>query len=269
MAASSVLGGARAETLWTEQNRYIELAAGVHRQDYRERDTRGWTADGILNAETGEQRLLSLSLRWQGEAGAWLSWETERQSGPTDYNGYLQGAFGLTPYRAHTGNVALSHTFQLGYALNQDSWAALPARWQWVPMLHINRYRWQRDLVQYGEAYRYNTLAAGALVQWQARPGMVVETQAMWGRTQAASVEVPGLGFAASQPGGHSHEWRWGISQDLGVLSGGPELRGWRLAVHYVRSSYRHGASPVVNGLQAPPNQRSPVAFVVGIQKQF
>lgn len=268
---AACMGTAAAQTPlpWHVYNRYVELSAGQHQQNYREQDTNGLTADGVLDTETGHQDHIAAALRWQTENGWLLNLQAQRETGPTNYNGYLQTSSGLTPYRAITGNTAHSTTAQLGYALNSSTWAAMPDAWQLVPLLQISRHHWQRNLVQYGETYQHNTHAIGALVQWQARPGTVLEAQAMVGRAHAASVNVPSLGFAASQPGGHLHEWQLGLNQDLAALTGNPIYNDWRLSVRYARSQYSHGMSPVVNGLQAPPNSHHPVSWTLGLQKQF
>jgi hypothetical protein len=199
-----------------------------------------------------------------------LQLQANRQSGVTHYNGYLQSGNGsLTPYRARTGNTATQITVNAGYALNASNWPALPLAWQVTPMVQLGQQHWLRDLVQYGETYDHSHYALGALLQWQARPGTVVEAQAMVGRAQAASVSVPTLGFAADQPGGHLTEWQMGITQDVGTLLGRPQYNGWRLLARYASSQYSHGASPVVNALQAPPNANNPATWTLGLQKQF
>ena len=255
---------------WASHNRYIEVATGAHQQNYREQDTSGLTANGTLNTETGSQSTAHLAGRWQTDQGWLLHLQATRQSGVTDYNGYLQVGNGtLTPYRATTGNTATQYSLSAGYALNASNWAALPDNWQITPMVQISQHEWQRNLVQYSETYRYTTQAIGALVQWQARPGTVLEAQALWGNTQPASVSVPSLGFAATQPGGSLRQWYLGISQDLGALTGTPALANWRANARYTASLYDHSASPVVNGLQAPPNQHQPSGWLLGLQKQF
>lgn len=175
----------------------------------------------------------------------------------------------LTPYRARTGNTATQSSVNFGYALNSITWPLLPEHWQITPLLQISQQRWVRNLVQYRETYAYNTHAIGALLQWQARAGTVLGAQALAGRTQPASVSVPTLGFAARQPADRLREWQIGVSQDLGVITGTEALAGWRVAARYTASQYGHGASPVVNGLQAPPNQHRPRTWTLGLQKQF
>lgn len=255
---------------WAQHNRYAELNTGTYQQNYREQDTQGLTVDGTLDTETGNQNNIGLALRWQTTGGWLLHLQAQRQSGVTDYKGYLQAGNGsLTPYRARTGNTATQFSVNVGYALNASIWPAMPASWQITPLVQIGQHHWERNLVQYGETYDYTTHAMGALVQWQARPGTVLELQALVGQTQSASVKVPVLGFAAEQTGNDFHEWQLGISQDLGAITGKEALAGWRVTARYTDSQYGHDASPLVNGLQAPPNQHRPSSWTLGLQKQF
>ena len=257
-------------TSWASHNKYVEVFAGQRHQDYREFDTQGITADGILDTETGDQAHIGIALRWQSAEGWLWHFQAQRQSGTTDYNGYLQNGNGtLSTLLARTGNVQAQASVSVGYALNTANWHVMPENWQLTPLLQLGRYQWQRNLVQYSESYGFNTAAVGALLQWRARPGIVLELQVLTGQTYSASVEVPALGFDAGQPGGNLNEWQIAISQDLGTITGAPALAGWRGTARYTASKYDHGASPTVNGVQAPPNQHQPSAWSVGIQKQY
>lgn len=270
LASVSGLALAQQSAAWAVHNRYAELSSGLHQQNYREQDTGGLTTDGTLDTETGHQHQISAALRWQTENGWLLHLQAQRETGATDYNGYLQSGSGsLTPFRTTTGNVASSYAAQLGYALNSATWAAMPADWQLVPMMQVSRHHWQRNLAQYSESYRFNTYAVGAMLQWQARLGTVLELQALSGHTGAADVNVQALNFAAQQPGGAMRQWHIALSQDLGQLANAPALKGWRGLARYSQSTLAHDASPVVNGLQAPPNQHKSSAWALGVQKQF
>lgn len=255
---------------WAEYNRFVEFSAGKHQQNYREQDLSGQTVDGILNSETGSQSAVSAIVRWQTENHWQVHLQANRQSGVTRYNGYLQSSSGsLTPYRARSGNTATQLSATVGYALNASNWAVMPTDWQLTPLLQYGHHHWQRNLVQYGETYKHPRYALGALLQWQARRGTVLEVQALSGRVRTATVNVPSLGFKANQPGGHWRQWQLGISQDLAVLTSHPAFNGWRLSASYTSSQYGHAASPVINGLQAPPNTHSPSAWALGLQKQY
>lgn len=257
-------------TSWAEQNRFLEVFTGQRQQDYRETDTQALTRNGVLDTETGNQNHIGVALRWQTANGWLMHLQAQRQSGATDYSGYLQAGNGsLTPYRARTGNTAIQFSVNLGYALNTGSWSAMPANWQVTPLVQIGQHHWERNLVQYGETYDYTTQAMGALVQWQARSGTVLEVQALVGRTQSASVSVPALGFAAEQPGDSLREWQVGISQDLSAIIGTKTLAGWHVTARYSDSQYGHGVSQMVKGLQSPPNQHRSSIWMLGLQKQF
>jgi hypothetical protein len=251
-------------------NRFLQAAFGAHEQDYRELDTRGLTADGILDRENGTQRAALATLRWQFRSGVLVQLEARRVTGPTTYRGYLQsGGSSLTPFIGPTGNQASDVSMQLGAVLPLGAMNPALDALQIVPMVQLSRHQWRRRLAQYSETYRFQAYAAGALLQWQARPGTVVEAQALLGRTPASSVKVDAFDFAATQGAGSYREWQWGISQDLASVTGLAPLQGWSVAARYVRSQYTHGTSPSLNGVQAPPNEHRPSAWTLGLQKHF
>lgn len=250
-------------TSWAGQNTFVEVFGGRRKQDYRQIDTQGIAGNGILDTETGNQTNVGIALRWQSADGWLLRFQAQRQSGVTNYAGYLQAGDGsVSTHLARSGNVAAQASVSLGFGLHAGNW-------QVAPLLQIGRDKWQRNLVQYGETYDFNSVAVGALAQWRVRPGTVLELQALKGKTYAASTKAPELGFAAEQPGGALKEWYISISQDLGVVTGAADMTGWRGTARYSASKYDHGASPVVNGVQAPPDQHQPSAWSLGLQKQF
>lgn len=259
-----------ADASWANQNRFAEISVGQRQQNYLETDTQALTPNGVLDTETGNQSHIGIALRWQ-TVNHWLvHLQAQRQSGVTDYNGYLQAGNGtLTPYSARTGNTASQTSLAVGYAINANNWPKLSPAWQITPLLQISQHQWQRNLVQYSESYDYTTQAIGALLQWQPKVGTVLELQALQGQTQSADVDAPALGFATSQPGDTYRQWQLGLSQDLASLIGKSALIGWRLVAHYTNSQYGHAASPTVNGLQAPPSQNRHNAWALGLRKQF
>lgn len=255
---------------WAAHNRFVEVFGGQRQQDYFEADTQGLTSNGVLDVEIGRQSNVGVALRWQTDNYWLVHLQVERQSGMTDYNGYLQAGNGsLTPYRARSGNTARQAGLTVGYALNASNWPAISPEWQVTPLLHISQHRWNRNLVQYSETYAHSNYAAGVLLQWRARLGTVVAVQALQGRTGRAEVSVPSLGFAAQQPGDIYRQWGLGLSQELAQLSNYNALAGWHLIVHFNTSMFAHNASPTVNALQAPPNQHRPSAWSLGLRKQF
>lgn len=260
---------AQSDPDWTGHNRYIEVGAGIYRQHYREQDLYAVTADGILNSETGNQDLIRAALRWQSLQGWLVELSVQRQNGATDYSGYLQSGGQLTPYIARTGNVAHQASVGLGYGLNAGNWHGFPANWQLIPIVKFSRYHWQRNLVQYSETYGFNALAAGAIAQWQMRPGTVLKAQVLAGHTSSAQVSAETLGFKANQVGGHWQQWQLAVTQDMGVALGNDSFKDWRLVARYVESRFSHGASSIVAGLQAPPNKHVTSALMLGVQRQF
>lgn len=261
---------AQGDSHWPAHNRYVAIYLGQKQQNYRELDTQGLTSNGILNTETGSQQHLGADISYQTTKGWLFGLDAQRQTGATTYSGYLQAGNGsLSPYAASTGNVSTQYSVHIGYALNADTWRAMPNTWQVTPLLQLAQHQWQRNLVQYSETYSFSSHAWGALVQWQAQAGTVLEVQFFTGYTQPAQVSAPALGFAATQAGGSLSEWRIGVTQDLQTLTGSDTLASWRVVARYTQSQYAHGLSPIVNGLQAPPNQHQPGTWVLGVQKQF
>jgi hypothetical protein len=80
---AACMGSAAAQTPppWHAYNRYIELSAGQHQQNYREQDTGGLTADGTLDAETGSQSHIAVALGWQSASSSLVHVQAVRQSG--------------------------------------------------------------------------------------------------------------------------------------------------------------------------------------------
>lgn len=151
---------------WAAQNRFIEIFGGQHEQNYLETDTLGLTPNGVLDTETGQQNHVGISLRWQTDNHLLVHLQAQRQSGVTDYNGYLQASNGtLSPYRAGSGNTASQISLAMGYALNASNWPVLSPRWQIIPLLQISQHQWDRNLVQYSETYTHSNYATGALLQ--------------------------------------------------------------------------------------------------------
>lgn len=251
-------------------NRYVEVGVGVTHQDYREQDTQRLTADGFLDTESGKQKNVSLTLAWQGDSGWFTSLSGERVSGNTEYSGYLQNTNrDLSGYSAITSNVVVHTSVRVGYALNEITMPPIPSQWQLIPIVQIGRHRWNRGLAQYAEDYSFDTRELGALVQWKVTAGTVFEAQALVGKTSYAEMIVPSLGFAATQVGGNSRQWQIAITQDIGAATNCDELTGWRLFARYLSRQRSHGASPIMDGLQAPPNENKTDTVMVGLQRQL
>jgi hypothetical protein len=254
---------------WLTQNRSLSLALGTQQQAYRETDTANLTSDGALNRESGALAHANAALRWQFTHGMAMQISAARQNGASHYQGYLQSGGALTPYAARTGNIATHIAFQLGYALNASSTPLLPHQLQITPLLQLSQHHWQRNLVQYSETYRHTATAGGLRLQWQATERTVFEVQALAGRTQPAAVRVAAFAFTASQAGGTYRQWSIAAQQDLASLFSQPSLQGWQSELRYSRSHASHGASPMVGGVQSPPNSSKPSDFTLSLSRHF
>lgn len=245
---------------WAAHNRNIALSATATQQNYRELDTQGLTADGTLNTERGTVGGWALQGRWQGNLGPvplWLQAGTQWAQGQTQYDGYLQSGSALTPFKAKTGNTWRSHSLALGVPLafgaNSD--------FQVIPHLQWASAQWQRNLVQYGETYRHRSAGVGLGLQWAATERLTLEAMAARRWQRQANVTVPTFAFAADQGRGKEDVFgltaRWQVGQNWFVMAGASVLR------------FENGASPVVQGLQAPPNTYKPLRFEGGLGLNF
>lgn len=183
----------------------------------------------------------------------WLQAQTAQVTGQTDYNGYLQTGNTLTPYRAKTGNTWRSHSVALGVPL---TWSQAP-HWQVVPYVQWASAQWQRNLVQYGETYRYRSTGLGLLLQWAVTYRLTFEAGAARRRQSLASVAVPAFDFAAQQGRGIETELSAAARWQLGSR--------WHVQASAASTRFRNGDSPVVQGLQAPPNTHRPLRYALGV----
>lgn len=260
---------------WQAHNRTLALQVQQRQHAYREIDTKGLTTDGTLNSETGAVQGWAVQARWQGSAGPmplWLEAGTSEASGQTDYNGYLQNGNKLIPYRAKTGNHWQRTDVRVGYPWSP---AALP-NLQVVPFAHWGQHHWQRNLVQYSETYRFDTQGAGLLVQWQvpsqwagSNNAWVLEASYQRGRPSPALVQAPQLGFEANQAAGDSEQtditlhYRRNTPNSETLTAHALSAGGLQFKAS--QSQTQHGASPVVNGLQSPPNTNRITTLSAGV----
>jgi hypothetical protein len=239
------------EKVFQQYNRSIALQGLRTQQDYRETDTYGQTTDGIFNSERGHWLGTGLQARWQGQLGRvplWLQAQTSRSTGQTNYQGYLQGGRNLTPYAARTGNVVAKRSLRVGWPVDLTGLLPEPNKLQLqiVPYVDWAHQRWQRNLVQYGETYTHRTRSLGVLVQWQMAPNWVLEASHQQGRHSSASLSAPSMGFAADLG-------RASQKQSSLALHWQAHPR-WGLQLHAIQTRYTHGASAIINNLQAPPS---------------
>lgn len=186
---------------WAQYNRYVEVAAGVQQQDYREQDISGLTTDGVLDTETGRQSAFGAALRWQTDSGWLVQLKAQRQSGATDYSGYLQTGNGShIPYQVRTGNVAEQFRINLDHALNASTWPAMPERWQLTPLVQVGWHHWQRNLVHY------------AAVSSPKRNSWINES-----KLRAVGATAPNVGYLVSQGVGRHRRFQPDFSQGHAV----------------------------------------------------
>jgi hypothetical protein len=249
-------------------NRRIQLSGALLNSHYRERDTTGLTPDGVLNTEQGHIRGNGLAVRWQGATpwlpvaprGLWVEWSYQHLSGRTRYQGYLQQGNALTPYSAKTGNAYNTWQLRIGVPLT-----GLPAaeQVQWVPYLEHGQQRWQRNLVQYSETFRYRWWAAGLLVQW--RPPKIqqltFEFDATAGRHSHTLMRVPAMDFAADLP--TKPLYHLGASATYQIQSHWGLTAGWQL------KRTNSGPSEVIGGFREPPSKSNQQLWLLGLSFYF
>lgn len=261
---------AKLPPMWATHNRHLSISATQLQQRYREQDIQSLTTDGTLNTERGSAPGYALQGRWQGDLPLgsrslplWLQASATWAQGQTNYDGYLQSGSTLTPYRAKTGNTWRSYSLALGVPIALGQGQAGQAQWQVVPHLQWASTHWQRNLVQYGESYRHTSAGPGLLLQWAASPQWLLEAGAAWRKQSPVQVRVPQLGFEAQQSGGTQRILH--LAAAWQPPSHWPAAEHWCIAAQAQHSRWANGASPVVNGLQAPPNQHRQTQYSLGL----
>lgn len=230
---------------WVRHNRSLALGISVTDMRYREIDTQGLTNDGNLNTERGLIAGGDLQGRWQAgddaELPLWVQGNIDWSQGRTAYQGYLQNGNHLTPYAARTGNSSMTINSSIGLFL-----PVIEKMVQIVPYVDIGWRRWQRNLVQYGENYTHIIPCVGLLLQWNIRPGWVVEVNHQQGYQHSAHLNVPSLGFSA--PLGRSKQQKTGLHMYYYFND------RWSIKMQLNHTQYGNGQSVVVNSLRAPPS---------------
>lgn len=246
---------------WATQNRSVSLSGLVLQQDYRELDSQGRTSDGTLNTERGRLTGGAVALRWQTGADVavplWLQARAEWTQGRTAYQGYLQRGTTLTPFAAKTGNVwqALELSVGLPLVLNQTGW-------QMTPFLQWSTSRWQRNLVQYSETYRANSVGSGVLLQWAVTDRLTLEGSLARLKNMPTRVSVPALGFTSRQESTtETTALELAVSYALAPH--------WHIHAGVQQKRWKAGASPIVAGLQVPGNLYKQTRYSVGLNYLF
>ena len=243
-------------------NRSLSVHGLLTEQNYREIDNTGQTADGTFNTERCHLQGTGLQARWQGHVGPvplWLQMQASLSTGQTDYQGYLQGGGQLTAYAARSGNTIEQRSLRFGWPVDVVAlWPALVgAPLQIVPYVDWTQQRWQRNLVQYGETYLHSTRSLGVLAQWQFASEWVLETSHQQGGHSSASLSAPNVGFAA--PLGLATQ-----QQSSLALHWQAQPR-WSLQLQAAQTRYTHGASAIINNLQAPPSTSQHTQLGAGV----
>ncbi len=253
---------------WPHYNRQVSAYRINQTNTYQEADTTGRATSGVLDSEASSGSALTglgAYLRWQGYFATvplWTQIQTQTTSGQTDYNGYIQSGNGLAPYAAKTGNQWQTQALRIGVPLALDEIFGLPMHLQVVPTVQWQKGRWKRHLAQYAEAYAYVSRSYGALAQWHpmpsAGPGLVLYTS--WQSAthgQTVEIEVPSLGFASRQAVQRMVTIELGMSYQVTPM--------WGVQICTQTTQGRAAASPVVNGLQAPPSRTDAALLRLGV----
>lgn len=144
--------------------------------------------------------------RWAvaGHGTGHLEWQLglQQTQGQVAYDGFLQKQDGSTaPWQQHNGWRSTHWSGQLGWV-----WPLTP-QWHAMALAGLEQQQQQRDLHQYQENTRHTYALWGAGLRWQANPAWQLELQALQGRTIAARLQAPGLGFDSQLPGSHLTQW--------------------------------------------------------------
>lgn len=255
--AQSLQGPATAPDFWQSHNSTVSLHAEQTIQNYREIDTQGLTPDGILNTENGRLSGVRLQARWQGQWGVmplWIQASISSLSGRTAYQGYLQSGLTLTQFQAQTGNSLQQAVLRLGVPIDSGDF-------QWVPYAEVEQTHWQRNLLQYGETYRFTSESLGLMTQWRLAPAWVLEATLQASRQQKPNISVPVFSFAASQGEGSPVSATVGLTYRFHP----------KASVQFQAGTQRfsNAASPFVNGLQAPPSQTKQIRTGLALAWHF
>ena len=106
------------ENSWPAYNRSLKAQWGALEQDYAELDRHNLTQTGILDAETGSIRGLTLLGRWQSKnLPLWVQLGYGQHKGQTHYQGHIQNGTVLLPFKAKTGNRITHTTAAIGFPI--------------------------------------------------------------------------------------------------------------------------------------------------------
>lgn len=254
--------------------RSLSLSYGSTRQHYREPDPLGRVDP--LDSETGSIPTTQATLRWRGKLVQALpelavQAQASYAQGQTDYNGYLQQGFTLTPYNARTGNTLRAYSLRVGLPLNaftrqprgQYNWAQHIA-----PYAEQSWHHWQRNLTQYGETFTWQTTNFGVMALWPlADLGLsqfsriMLEADVSTGRTRNPHIAAPALSFAADLGSASTRSAAFALHYAATPT--------WLLGLRYEEKRMSLGASPIVAGLQYPSSSSNAQSLAVSLGYNF
>ncbi|MBS7348775.1 MAG: hypothetical protein KIG95_01155 [Comamonas sp.] len=241
------------ENSWPAYNRSLKAQWGALEQDYAELDRHNLTQTGILDAETGSIRGLTLLGRWQSKnLPLWVQLSYGQHKGQTHYQGHIQNGTVLLPFKAKTGNRITHTTAAIGFPIAIAGGTA-----QVIPYIELGKNRWQRNLLQYKERYSTQTTGIGLLTQWRISKRWVLEAGAQLNRQHQATVRVDAFQFVSPYQSTQMRKF------DLGLVFQINDRM--HMGMHWSDNKFRSHPSEIINGLQAPPSRTQQQNLFFGI----
>ncbi len=252
-------------SLWSS----LALSHGITRHDYREPDPLGRVDP--LDCETGDIPTTQVTLRWRGKLTQALPEITTQAQvsyaqGQTDYNGYLQQGITLIPFQARTGNTFQDYRLRVGLPLNdftQQPWGQHIA-----PYTEQSWHHWQRNLMQYGETYTWQSTSLGVMDLWTlADFGLpkfsryTLEADLSVGHTHTSHIDAPGLGFTADLASTNIHSAAFALHYAV--------TPAWSMGLRYQTQYINLGASPSVAGFKYPGSSNNQQSYTMSLSRIF
>jgi hypothetical protein len=249
--------------------RTLHVSRGATRYEYREPDPLGRV--NPLNSETGSVPTTELTLRWRGQLAQALPELTMQArassaQGQTDYNGYLQQGITLAPYSARTGNTMQALRLRMGLPLN--AFTGQPWAQHIVPYAEQGWHHWQRNLVQYGETFTWQTTSIGVMVLWpladlglQQFSRLTLEADLTTGRIRSPHMVAPTLGFAADLDSAGTNSATLALHYKV--------TSSWLLGLRYEAQRMNFGTSLTVVGLQYPGSGNNEQSLAVSLAYHY
>ncbi|MCO5109382.1 MAG: hypothetical protein M9929_00880 [Burkholderiaceae bacterium] len=229
------------EDFWPAYNRSISAELFTLQQDYVEFDEQGLTQNGILDSESGAIPGMSAQMRWQGkDIPLWAQLRYQRNQGRTSYQGHLQSGTFLVPFNAKTGNTIHQTAVAVGIPFQIRGNAV-----QVIPYVELAQNRWRRNLLQYKERYRTQTVDIGILTQWRLSNRWTAEAAASAGRQTEGRIHVDAFQFASGFQSSGARQLKLGLAFHIDSRM--------EIGAHWAYTRIRHHATEIINGMQAPP----------------